>query len=64
MTSLPKLVDAVLFDLDGTLVETNIDFPLMKREVLALAARHGLDTGGLVELDILGVVERAAELLL
>jgi len=64
MTSLPKPVDAVLFDLDGTLVETNIDFPLMKREVLALAARHGLDTGGLVELDILGVVERAAELLI
>jgi len=64
MTSLPKSVDAVLFDLDGTLVETNIDFPLMKREALALAAQHGLDTASLVELDILGVVDTAAGMLI
>jgi FMN phosphatase YigB (HAD superfamily) len=33
MALLLNPVDAVLFDLDGTLVETKIDFPLMKREV-------------------------------
>ncbi len=63
MLSLPNPVDAVLFDLDGTLVETNIDFPLMKREALALAARHGLDTSGLAGLDILGIVDAAVRTL-
>ena len=32
MTNPFEGIQAVLFDLDGTLVETNIDFPLMKRE--------------------------------
>lgn len=50
---------AVLFDLDGTLIETHIDFPLMKRQVLAAAARHGLDPALLAPLDILGAVEAA-----
>lgn len=52
-------VAAVLFDLDGTLVETHIDFPGMKREMLDLAQRFGLDSRGLAEFDILGVVEEA-----
>jgi len=63
MTPLLDPVDAVLFDLDGTLVETNIDFPLMKREMLALSARYGLDTAGLVGLDILAIVDAAAGML-
>lgn len=50
-------VDAVLFDLDGTLVETNIDFPLMKREMVALAVESGLAAEDVQELDILGIVE-------
>lgn len=56
-------VDTVLFDLDGTLVDTNIDFPLMKRRMLALASSYGIDTSGLADLDILAIVHSAAEML-
>ena len=56
-------VDAVLFDLDGTLVETNIDFPLMKREVVALAVESGLPAEEVQGLDILGVLARTVEFL-
>ncbi len=48
---------AALFDLDGTLVETHIDFDLMKREVLRFSAARGIDTHGLGLLDILSIVE-------
>jgi phosphoglycolate phosphatase len=34
-------IDTVLFDFDGTLVETPLDFARMRREVLALAADYG-----------------------
>jgi phosphoglycolate phosphatase len=34
---------AALFDLDGTLIETHIDFDLMRDEVARLARRFGLD---------------------
>ena len=34
-------VDTVLFDFDGTLAETALDFERMRREVLALAAHYG-----------------------
>ena len=61
MTRFADPVDAVLFDLDGTLVETNIDFPLMKREMLALAAEHGLDSVDLASMDILAIVDTIAE---
>jgi phosphoglycolate phosphatase len=63
MTPLPKLVEAVLFDLDGTLVETSIDFALMRREMLALAAAHGLDPEPMALLDILAIVDHSAETL-
>jgi len=56
-------IEAVLFDLDGTLVETNIDFPLMKREVLRIAGAFGASPEQLVGLDILGVVSRTIYLL-
>lgn len=52
-------VEAVLFDLDGTLVETHIDFPAMKAAMLALAASEGMDTESLQPLDILSIVRRA-----
>jgi phosphoglycolate phosphatase len=52
--------DAVLFDLDGTLVETNIDFPLMKREMLNLATSCGVSVSQLAGLDILAIVDRMA----
>jgi phosphoglycolate phosphatase len=61
MKPLLTTVDAVLFDLDGTLVETNIDFPLMKREMIALAVEQGLDPEPLSGMDILAIVESAAD---
>lgn len=54
---------AALFDLDNTLIETHIDFPKMKRAMLALAERYGLDPELLVPLDILGVVEAVCQTL-
>ena len=50
-------VRAVLFDMDGTLVETNIDFPLMRREVAALGERCGVPASDLQGLDILAGVD-------
>ena len=50
-------VHAVLFDMDGTLVETDIDFPLMKREMVALGVKYGLRSSELEGLDILAVVD-------
>lgn len=63
MKPLLTAVDAALFDLDGTLVETNIDFPLMKRKMIELASECGVDTSGLMTLDILSVVDSACALL-
>ncbi len=63
MSDLPPLLQdiaAVLFDLDGTLVETGIDFTLMKRRTLELCQRHGADAASLDGLDILTIIEEAA----
>ncbi len=49
--------DAVLFDLDGTLVITNIDFALMKRKMIDYATAKGLGSETLAERDILQIVE-------
>jgi phosphoglycolate phosphatase len=54
-------VRAVLFDLDGTLVHAPIDFPAMKRAVLAEIAAAGLDPEELRSLDILAAVAAARE---
>jgi phosphoglycolate phosphatase len=53
-------VRAVLFDLDGTLVHTHIDFPRMKRAVLELVAGAGLDPDGFQERDSLAILSAAA----
>jgi phosphoglycolate phosphatase len=53
-------VRAVLFDLDGTLVHTHIDFPQMKRQVLAVIERHGLDPARFCDVDSLSAIEGAA----
>lgn len=50
-------VESVLFDLDGTLVETNIDFPLMKRKVVNLAAEYGMNPADISSLDTLVIVD-------
>ena len=50
-------LEAVLFDLDGTLVETNIDFALMREEMLAVADQFDVDSKPLRGMDILAIVE-------
>ncbi|GIV17501.1 MAG: hypothetical protein KatS3mg022_2936 [Armatimonadota bacterium] len=54
---------AVLFDLDGTLVETGIDFSRLRAAALQLIAEYGVDTLPLQDMDALGAVERAVEAL-
>jgi phosphoglycolate phosphatase len=56
-------VRAVLFDLDGTLVHTHIDFERMKREILELVAAAGLDVERFREHDILSILASASPLL-
>ncbi|MBW3624942.1 MAG: HAD family hydrolase [Armatimonadetes bacterium] len=55
----PHSFQAFLFDLDGTLIRTPIDFAGMKRSVLDLARRYGLDPDALNRYDILGIIEEA-----
>lgn len=52
---------AVLFDLDGTLVETHIDFPAMTRAMEQLARKAGVPEEVTEGKDILGLVDAAAE---
>ena len=51
---------AVLFDLDGTLIETHIDFPAMTRAMEELAQAHEVPQSVTDGKDILGLVEAAA----
>lgn len=60
MKPLVVRIDSVLFDLDGTLVDTYIDFALMKREMTELALSLGLRPEDLDGLDILGIAKAAA----
>ncbi|MCC6445778.1 MAG: HAD-IA family hydrolase [Armatimonadetes bacterium] len=54
-------VRAFLFDLDGTLVDTNIDFHRMRQETLALLGRYDIACEEIGHLDILTLIDRAAE---
>lgn len=63
MKPLLDRVHAVLFDLDGTLVDTNIDFPRMRGEMVGLAVDAGLARSEVEQLDILTIVDRAADFL-
>ncbi len=56
-------VECVLFDLDGTLVRTDIDFPLMKRTMISLAAEWGFTSDKLADMDILAILDGASEFL-
>lgn len=49
-------ISAVLFDLDGTLVETHIDFPAMKRAVESLSPDAGVPVDVVTGKDILGII--------
>ena len=52
---------AVLFDLDGTLIETHIDFPEMTRAMEWLAQAAGVPEEMTAGKDILGLVDAATE---
>jgi phosphoglycolate phosphatase len=52
---------AVLFDLDGTLIETHIDFPAMTAAMQELARAHSVPASVTEGKDILGLVDAAAE---
>ncbi len=49
-------VRAVLFDLDGTLVHTHIDFAAMKRAVLDLVREVGVDPAEFLQQDVLTIL--------
>lgn len=51
---------AVLFDLDGTLAETDIDFSKLREATLQLIAEYAIDPLPLRSLDVLGAMEQAA----
>lgn len=59
----PAAVRAVVFDFDGTLAETNIDFALMRQRVLEVAARWGLTDHLDERRYILEIVDDALEML-
>ena len=52
---------AVLFDLDGTLIETHIDFPAMTAAMQQLAQANSVPESVTDGKDILGLVDAAAE---
>jgi phosphoglycolate phosphatase len=59
----PATIRAVIFDFDGTLAETNIDFGLMRQRVLEVADRWGLRDHLDQRRYILEIVEDAVAML-
>lgn len=59
-TGLHNRFTAVLFDLDGTLVDTNIDFKAMKAALLKLCGEHGALQEDVAALNMLEAVEHTA----
>lgn len=55
-----RVITAALFDLDGTLVETHIDFPAMTRAMDEMAREAGVPADVVEGLDILGVAYASA----
>ncbi len=53
-------VQAFLFDFDGTLIHQEIDFGLMRRRVLELVARYGVDVNQYGQIYLLELIERVA----
>lgn len=52
---------AILFDLDGTLVDTHIDFTLMRCEMLRLAQESNVWDETMPKMDILGIIDTSVE---
>lgn len=57
----PQPVEAVLFDLDGTLIATDLDFAAMKQALLRLTAEFSPLPSGLEQLDMLSIIQKASE---
>lgn len=63
-THLPEQIDAIVFDFDGTLAETNIDFDKMRRRIIELMKQWDLWEEGLDEEKyILEIIEAGREAL-
>lgn len=58
-TPFPDLA-AVLFDLDGTLIQTRIDFPRMKAGILSLVEAAGFDPAPYQPRDVLSILAEVA----
>lgn len=56
---LSKAICAVLFDLDGTLIETHINFPAMRQAMRCMVEEAGVAPHLVEGLDILSIVEAA-----
>lgn len=54
-------VKGVIFDLDGTLIRSSIDFPLMKRRMIAILEDHDIPKGRLTPIDTTVVTMEKAE---
>jgi phosphoglycolate phosphatase len=58
---LPKTIDAILFDFDGTLVRLNVNFSAMREAVLDLIVSYGAPRDGLGGLFVLEMIEAGRE---
>jgi len=59
----PGLIEAVVFDFDGTLAETNIDFALMRERVIEVARRWDAYCESKQRRYVLEIVDEAREML-
>jgi len=56
-------ISAALFDLDGTLVETQIDFPKCSKAIISLAVQYKIDAREFVGKDAMAIIYCCEELL-
>jgi phosphoglycolate phosphatase len=59
MTGKESTIETVIFDYDGTLVQLNIDFDLMRQGIKRLIAEYGIAPGTLRESYILEMIAEA-----
>jgi len=52
-----KKITTVLFDFDGTLVQLNLDFPQIYREVYSIVKRYGVNSAPYQDLFLIELVE-------
>lgn len=54
---------ATIFDFDGTLAKINLDFAMMKREVVSLSLKYNIQTRDIEHLHILELIDAGQSLL-